>query len=168
MARHFRAAHDTTINELQRILKRMGATNLRVEQDHTSHEAVVAFDRNGRRYVYPNRNYQHTEDNLRAIRLGIEYMWKVAEVWGVSSSSQRLALDDLMAAYEATPGSTALLIGTGDWWDVLRVPMNADRATITNAYKALARVHHPDAGGDPREFIRVRKAYDEGLAKAAR
>jgi len=46
---------------------------------------------------------------------------------------------------------------------VLGVQSNAKIAEIVNAYKALARVHHPDVGGNSEDFIKLRNAYEEGI-----
>ena len=51
-----------------------------------------------------------------------------------------------------------------DWHAILGVSANANKATIINAFKALARVHHPDSGGDSETFIKLRKAYEEGIS----
>ncbi len=56
--------------------------------------------------------------------------------------------------------------GNRRWWEVLGVARDADRKAIANAFRALARVHHPDHGGDPADFRRVRKAYEDGIADA--
>lgn len=34
-------------------------------------------------------------------------------------------------------------------------------AELTTAYRRLARVHHPDVGGQASEFIRIKLAYDK-------
>lgn len=52
-------------------------------------------------------------------------------------------------------------------WDVLGVPEGSDRRAIAKAYKALARVRHPDAGGTDKEFRALRDAYDEALSQEA-
>lgn len=165
MARHFKASHDTTVNELKRLIAKMGATNLRIEQDYHTHEAVVSFDRKGRRYAYRNKNYSEAEDNLRSIRLVIEHVNKASEYYGVSQTARSLALDDLLAGVQAVPGDGLLRLGAGQWWEVLDVPQNADRKTVDNAFRALARFRHPDAGGDPEEFVRVQRAYNVAIGK---
>jgi len=48
-------------------------------------------------------------------------------------------------------------------WDVLGLPPGAPPEEIKKAYKALAKKHHPDKGGDPEEFKRINKAYEEAL-----
>ncbi len=71
--------------------------------------------------------------------------------------------------FAATPDDTVLLLGSGreNWWQVLGVGPDADESAIRNAYRALARVHHPDAGGNPEEFGRLQEAYRDALAAAS-
>lgn len=54
--------------------------------------------------------------------------------------------------------------GEGEWWEILGVAADADRAAIVNAYRSLAKVHHPDAGGNAADFQRLRAAYEQALA----
>src|SRR3954453_22916486 len=44
-------------------------------------------------------------------------------------------------------------------YDVLGVAVGASRADIHRAYLALARRHHPDAGGDETAMRRVNEAW---------
>lgn len=41
---------------------------------------------------------------------------------------------------------------------------NADQATIKSRYRQLASEHHPDKGGDPDEFRKIREAYEALVA----
>lgn len=43
----------------------------------------------------------------------------------------------------------------------LFVTADAPVTVVAAAYKALAKIHHPDAGGDPDEFRRIDAAYKE-------
>jgi DnaJ-domain-containing protein 1 len=43
---------------------------------------------------------------------------------------------------------------------VLGLPPNATTQQIKRRYRALAKRHHPDRGGDPREMQRVIAAYE--------
>lgn len=47
-----------------------------------------------------------------------------------------------------------------DACQVLEVSKTADTATITKAYRRLARKKHPDKGGDPEEFKALAEAYE--------
>ena len=51
------------------------------------------------------------------------------------------------------------------WWEVLGVKPDANKEAIRNAYRALSKVHHPDAGGDPETFQRLSQAYKEALGE---
>lgn len=42
---------------------------------------------------------------------------------------------------------------------VLGLKPSASRTEIREAYQRLARLHHPDRGGDPAEMARINRAY---------
>ena len=44
---------------------------------------------------------------------------------------------------------------------VLGVPVDADIETLRDAYRRRVKDCHPDQGGDPAEFARVQRAYEE-------
>lgn len=46
-----------------------------------------------------------------------------------------------------------------DPYDILGVDEHASKKSITTNYRALAKKHHPDKGGDSEQFDRVTKAY---------
>lgn len=136
--------------------------------------------------------YPDPLDNLRAAQLVITYIWRAIEEYGVVSQQQELdrvftqffsPKGRYTLGFAATPDDTVLLLGSGreDWWRVLGVEPDADQAAIRNAFRApwtaqgrLARVHHPDAGGNPEEFGRLepkapcgQEAYRDALAAAS-
>jgi molecular chaperone DnaJ len=45
-------------------------------------------------------------------------------------------------------------------YDTLGVPKNASPAEVKEAYRKLAREHHPDQGGDEARFKEIQGAYD--------
>lgn len=49
---------------------------------------------------------------------------------------------------------------TPDYYELLGVPRDADTETITKAYRRLARVSHPDSGGNSGMFRLLRVAYE--------
>jgi len=48
-----------------------------------------------------------------------------------------------------------------DWHSVLGVRKTASMKEITTTYYELAKVHHPDHGGDQATFLQIHKAYRE-------
>ena len=52
--------------------------------------------------------------------------------------------------------------------EVLGIARGATQAEIKRAFRALALVTHPDQGGDPAAFQRVKRAYESALRKASR
>lgn len=54
-------------------------------------------------------------------------------------------------------------------WHELWLTPGAPREVVDAAYKALARMYHPDTGrDDPEAMLRVNKAYREVLRELAR
>jgi len=51
-------------------------------------------------------------------------------------------------------------MATQNYYDVLGVKKDASDAEIKKAFRALARKHHPDAGGDEEKFKSVNEAYE--------
>jgi curved DNA-binding protein CbpA len=46
-----------------------------------------------------------------------------------------------------------------DLYKILGVPKNATKDEVKRAYRRKAKVHHPDAGGDPKNFKALVTAY---------
>jgi curved DNA-binding protein CbpA len=46
------------------------------------------------------------------------------------------------------------------WLRVLGLEYPSSLTEATKAFRALARRYHPDLGGDPAAFARVKQAYD--------
>ena len=167
MTRRFTATQQTTVRDLQRIMGKIGPTSLRTEQDVMGGGVKVIFDRAGKRYVRDCTRWPDSIDNLRAIGLQIDYLYRALEVYGVDMSETTFdqEFDGIFGGFLATPADTALLLGSGkaSWWEVLGCKPDAKREDVRNAYKAMARVHHPDVGGNEEDFKRLRAAYDEAL-----
>lgn len=51
---------------------------------------------------------------------------------------------------------------TVDYYEVLGVPITADRSAVKAAWSALVQRYHPDMGdeADPKKFMAVQKAYE--------
>ena len=165
--RRFTATQQSTVKDLQRIMTKIAATSLRIEQDVMGGGVKVIFDRAGKRYVRECTRWLDSLDNLRAIGLQIDYLYRALEVYGVdmSETSFDQEFDNVFAGYLAAPDDNALLLGDGSakWWEVMGIKPEATPEDIRNAFRSLSRIHHPDAGGNEEDFKRLRKAYDEGM-----
>jgi len=167
MARRFTAQETTVKRELRNTMSKVDATSLIIEMDEFTGKVKVIFDRQGKRYTKSCKKWENSLDNLRAIQLSIEYLYRAIEVYGVSCQEEEFneLFNTMFIGFEATPDDSVLLIGhQKDWWDILGIKKEADKKDIINAFKSLARIHHPDVGGDAEIFKKIRKAYDEGMA----
>lgn len=52
-----------------------------------------------------------------------------------------------------------------DPYQVLGLHSGAHIRVVKAAYRQLAQEHHPDHGGDAKEFQRIKEAYDKILAE---
>lgn len=170
--RRFDAQEPTIYRDLRNVMVKMNATSLKVDYDLLGNEPGVRiyFDRYGKRYVSRCESYEAFLDNLRAAQLAIEYTYRIAESYGVDFTEEagvhQDIFDQIFTALEAPLDPNVLLLGSGDeWWSILGVSPSATKTEIVNAYKSLAKVHHPDAGGDKNDFVRLRLAYERGIAE---
>jgi broad specificity phosphatase PhoE len=58
-------------------------------------------------------------------------------------------------------GFEALTDGHEPWWVVLGVSRNASLGVVKQAYQNLAKLHHPDLGGDTTQMSKINQAYQE-------
>ena len=47
-----------------------------------------------------------------------------------------------------------------DYYNILGVSKSASDDEIKNAYRKMARSHHPDKGGDKETFQKIQEAYE--------
>jgi DnaJ domain len=55
-----------------------------------------------------------------------------------------------------------------DPYQTLGLPNNCTREDLKEAFRAKARLVHPDRGGDPATFIQLRQAYDQIIIELGR
>ena len=170
MSRRFEATQATTIKDLQRVMTKINATSLRIDQDVMKGAVKIIFDRAGKRYVRECSKYENSLDNLRVIGLQIEYLYRALEVYAedIVETSFDIEFDRIFNGFLATPDDTALLLGDGSapWYEVLGVKADATREDIRSAYRSLQLIHHPDRGGKDEDAARLNKAFHEGMKVA--
>lgn len=175
--RRFAAQETTIYRDLQNTMTKVKATTLRISPRDLMNakdvQAEIRFDRGGRRYVVRCKKWANWLDNLRAAERCIYYLHRAIEEYGVTTSESGLdaAFAQFFVAFEAPPDDTVLMLTDGKvkWHEVLGVdPTKVNRQGVINAFRALARVHHPDFGGSPDDFKRIKAAYDEGVAATSK
>lgn len=115
--------------------------------------AAVYFTRDGKQLVFACDRYNSVRQNLRAIGLHLCAL-RGMERWGVGT------LDQAFAGYMALPETA----GEDPWWKVLGCEdPPASPLQLEHAYREAARRAHPDTGGSHDAFVRVQRAFEEGL-----
>lgn len=115
--------------------------------------AAVYFTLLGKPQVLACDRWTRTADNIAAIAAHIEAL-RAIERYGVGTLAQ------------AFSGYTALPPSTEDWWTVLAVDPHAGLDSIEEAFRKLAKLNHPDAGGTHDAMARLTRAREQ--ARAAR
>lgn len=117
---------------------------LRHRSQVTHPGAEVSFEAHGRRLVFHTDAYDSLQSNLRAITLGLEAL-RAVDRYGITSTAEQYA------------GFAQLTAGGPD---PERGRMLVERA---GGIREAQRRHHPDAGGEQRDFVDV-EAYRKSLA----
>lgn len=181
MARRFYASPQTVARDLLATLARMDARRAIVaysgrvtrafEREFAGCEvrpwygattaAEISFERDGRRYAFRCEKYENPLDNLRAAQLAISLLWRVYEDYGVTREGR----DDfaLLFGHAALPDPAA---PPPPWYETLGIWEDAPSDVIWGAWRRLAKLNHPDRGGDDRTMARINAARDEGLRVA--
>lgn len=133
---------------------------------------ILSFDtKNHGTLTYGTDRFDHWHGNLRAIALGLDCLRRV-ERYGIAERGQQYAgyreigTGIALGPAEMTREQAArILVDTAEvpWpWEELLA--DADLATTT--YRAAARLHHPDNGGDPAVFRTITTARDVLVGEA--
>jgi DnaJ domain len=167
--RNFKQSFASSRDKCAAEIRRLGGTgliissNIRIKRDGMP-EAVdwgkvikgdpgvaVYFKRNGKEMCFACDRWLHVQDNMYAIALTIEALRGIAR-WGTGDMMEAAFTGFL--ALPAVGESSA-----SDWWKTLGLTINATVDQARDAYRILAKKHHPDAGGDPELFRRINEAW---------
>jgi hypothetical protein len=98
--------------------------------------------------------YDTVAQNLAGLAQHIEATRRI-ERYGVQSAKETLQ------AFSALPPPP----GKRDWREVLGLQQHraVGRDTVEEAWRYLAKAHHPDKGGDPAKMAEINAARDEAL-----
>ncbi len=97
-------------------------------------------------------------ENMRAIGLTLEAL-RGLERWGASG-----ILDRVFQGFAALPSAAEPI--TRPWWDVLGVDRHCSLEQAEAAYRTLARIHHPDRGGDAERMATLNAAVMQARREA--
>lgn len=100
-------------------------------------------------YVIACDTYRRVRENLRAVGATVEALRSIQR-HGVSSM-----LEQAFRGFAALPPAGREV----PWWEVLGVTEDATSAVVTAAFHELARIHHPDVGGDTERMKEINHAY---------
>lgn len=148
-------------------MERLGARNVVLSTNHPTRldgrpygnvgavadpGVAIYFTRKDRQLVMAQDAYQRVVDNIRSIAIAIEHMR------GLERHGGGHMMERAFAGFEALPAPGMQAQRT--WRQALDL---ADKAGVTldiaeSAYRALARTHHPDAGGDPATMAELNAA----------
>lgn len=122
------------------------ATYKKLEDDGVA----VYFTYKGSQMVLCCDKWDCVADNIQAVCKTIEAL-RGLDRWGVSDM-----LDRAFMGFKALPDSAR----TKHWWEVLDVACDSSSDEIHSAYRRLAKLCHPDTGGDPQQFRELNQAYE--------
>ncbi len=115
---------------------------------------VAVYFQLNKPHVLACDHWNCVKDNLRAIGLHVAAIRGI-ERWGVGSVEQAFT------GYQALPESSSDNSAHKSWWIVLQVDPGATPAQIKEAYRALARKHHPDVNGNGDQMATINRAWEE-------
>jgi hypothetical protein len=113
---------------------------------------AVYFTLDGKPVALACDKWLTVEDNLWAIVKHIEAL-RGQERWGVGS------IERAFAGYTALPETSS----GSSWWAVLGVTINATPDQVRDAFRAKAKLYHPDSGTEPNheKMVEVNRAYEQ-------
>lgn len=160
-------------DELLRQLKLLGArdviisSNVPLRQDGipyanferrsiTDRGIAVYFTFNKEQKVLACDAWDSFEVNLRAL-------WKTVEdMRALERNGCSQIISQVFTGFKAIPEQTS----AKQWWEVLGVSRTASKQDVVFAYRNLAKIHHPDLGGNSSMFSDISEAYQQGLKQA--
>jgi hypothetical protein len=154
----FKTTLPSALNNVRRQIELMGGKNVVLSSNYTlgndnpKDPAVVAyFTWDGTQLAIPCDRWSRLESNLQAIALTVEAM-RGMERWGAKHMIRAM-----FTGFKQ--------LGTGvnrkPWWKVLGVDHGDLEVVVREAYRTLAKQHHPDAGGNAERFLEIQMAWEE-------
>lgn len=161
---------DETIRELEETFHKWNVRQWRTEPQrpprraneyHSQAERTVKlyYTIKGREVVLTSAKQSSARDNLRVLYLVVEAL-RMNERRGLADTTA----DAYRQTYPALPApgqlNTPAQPSPADPYAVLWLRSGAPREVVEAAYRALAKTHHPDAGGDRAAWLRIHQAIE--------
>lgn len=118
---------------------------------------VVGTDRRRVPFVVACDAYNKVTSNLRAVGVTIEAL-RAIQRHGASEM-----LEQAFTGFAALPSAST----SKPWWEVLGVERDATSEEVMGAYRELARIHHPDAGGSHERMVEINAALSVAKGEAS-
>jgi len=172
MDSRFKSSTEKAQQLLTAELKRLGASgiiissNVRIRNDgfmytgemnkiHEDPGVAVYFKYKKKDLVMCCDQYRRVWENVYALARSIDALRGI-DRWGCSDFIEK-----------AFSGFTALPAPEQEkeqsWWEVLGVTKDASEEEIKNAFRTLAKIHHPDNGGSAGMFHIINSAYQQSV-----
>ncbi len=170
----FDSSYSDTLKLLERELSHLAASNVVIQADVDPHQVrndgllrsgttprspaiVLSFSSKYGDLSYPCDTFTAWQDNLRAIALSLECLRKV-DRYGVTRKAEQYQgwaklppPKEHQSSGTMTEAEARYCLGLGDFVSPIE---------LREAYRAAAKVHHPDAGGSEAMFKKVSEAYE--------
>jgi hypothetical protein len=121
----------------------------------------IAFNSVHGPLTYATDRYDHWQNNVRAIALGLEAL-RAVDRYGITKRGEQYrgwtAVEAKPAEMSREQAAEFLAEQSGRRWPARTILTDSD--VLGRAYRAAALNHHPDVGGDRYEFDRLTKARD--------
>jgi hypothetical protein len=131
-------------------LRNDGLPRANVRPDGGDSGVAVYFERKGRSMVLACDKYRQAWDNIYAIAKTIEAMRGI-ERWGAADMMERA-----FTGFSALPAKAS-----SPWREILNVSETATMEQVDCSFRALAKEHHPDAGGEEDKFRAIIQARED-------
>lgn len=163
----FRTTFARSRDDLFRNLKLMGvnnwnvilSTNIPLRRDGLPYAGqanpqdpgvAIYFKHKSKDMVFACDTYHDVTDNVWAVCKTIEAIRGIQR-WGASDMMER-----------AFTGFTALPAARGtSWWEILGISRHSTLTEANDAWKKLAKHHHPDKGGSQEKMYEINRAWHE-------
>lgn len=162
----FKTTPGRATDEIFEELRRMGvrlpvlSTNVVLRQDGIPYAnrkppedpgIAVYFEYKGKQFTFACDRYDRVHKNIKATAKTIEALRGI-ERWGTGEMVQQA-----FAGFAALPAPEA----KKPWWEVLEVPHYAPWGDIVARRNQLAKINHPDRGGNLDRMAEINAAFKD-------